>query len=95
MIYENYGISREMVERVKLKMKNPVVKEQVKSILHGVTKYDLQNRATVRRLLGQLAAVLGERLTERQAEQIVQFVIDQKIDPNNTFHLLRLWGMFR
>jgi hypothetical protein len=30
-----------------------------------------------------------------QEEQIVAFVLAQKIDPNNTFHLLKLWGMFR
>ncbi|MGV2788404.1 serine/threonine protein kinase, partial [Clostridium perfringens] len=25
----------------------------------------------------------------------VQFVLAQRIDPNNTFHLIKLWGMFR
>jgi hypothetical protein len=29
------------------------------------------------------------------ANQIVQMVIDLKIDPKNTFHLIKLWGMFR
>ncbi|MNC81274.1 hypothetical protein D3C75_1343520 [compost metagenome] len=49
----------------------------------------------VRRLVRNAAAVLNEKLTGAQEDQIVKFVIAQKIDPNNTFHLIRLWGMFR
>lgn len=95
MSYQQYGIDGELVERIKRKMKNPATKERVKAILHGVTKADLQDRAKVRSLVNRAAKVLGENLTEKQASQIVQFVIAQKIDPNNTFHLLKLWGMFR
>lgn len=95
MSYQSYGIDREFVERVKLKMKNPQLKERVKAILDGVTKADLQNRGKVTKLLGQVSRVLGEKLTERQSDQIVSFVIAQKIDPSNTFHLIKLWSMFR
>ncbi|MBE0343453.1 serine/threonine protein kinase, partial [Paenibacillus sp. 28ISP30-2] len=28
-------------------------------------------------------------------EQLTAFVLAQKIDPSNTFHLIKLWGMFR
>ncbi|MBW4841125.1 MAG: stage VI sporulation protein F, partial [Paenibacillaceae bacterium] len=52
-------------------------------------------RVKVRRLVRTASSVLGERLSGAQEEQIVQFVIDQRIDPRNTLHLLRLWGMFR
>jgi len=93
--YQNYGIGQEFVQRVKLKMKNPVVKERVKMVLADITKHDLQDRARVRKLAGQTAKVLDEKLTEQQMSQIVQFILDQKIDPNNTFHLIKLWGMFR
>lgn len=95
MSYQKYGIERELVERVKLKMKNPQVKERVKSVLDGVTKNDLQDKTKVRHLVGQLSKVLNEPLSSKQAEQVVQFVVDMKIDPNNTFHLIKLWGMFR
>lgn len=95
MSYQSYGIDRELVERIKLKMKDPQLKERVKVLLDGVTKHDLQDRAKVSRLLGKVSRVLGEKLTERQADQIVSFVIAQKIDPNNTFHLIKLWSMFR
>lgn len=95
MSYHKYGIDPALVERVKLKMKNPVVKDRMKQLLNGVTKYDLQDRVKVRRLLKTACGILHERLTSVQEEQIVSFVIDQKIDPNNTFHLLKLWGMFR
>ncbi|MFD0867585.1 Uncharacterised protein [Chlamydia abortus] len=95
MSYQQYGIDRELVERVKMKMKNPLVKERVKAVLHGVNKHDLQDRAKVRGLLSRIAKVLGENLSEKQSSQIVNFVLAQKIDPNNTFHLIKLWGMFR
>ncbi|GIP32967.1 stage VI sporulation protein F [Paenibacillus sp. J2TS4] len=95
MSYQQYGIDRQLVERIKLKMKNPVLKERVKALLHGVNKHDLQDRAKVRGLLNRISKVLGENLTEKQATQIVNFVLAQKIDPNNTFHLIKLWGMFR
>ncbi|OMC94076.1 stage VI sporulation protein F, partial [Paenibacillus odorifer] len=56
---------------------------------------ELQDPAVVRRLVRKASGVLNEKLTSTQEEQIVKFIIAQKIDPNNTFHLIRLWGMFR
>ncbi|GIP48023.1 hypothetical protein D3C76_64350 [compost metagenome] len=93
--YHQYGISPQLVERVKLKMKNPAIKDRVKQVVDGLTRADLQDRVKVRRLVRTASSVLGERLSGAQEEQIVQFVIDQRIDPRNTLHLLRLWGMFR
>lgn len=95
MSYQRYGISPQLVERVKLKMKNPAVKEKMKNLLGEVTKYDLQDRIKVRKLTRTAAVILQEKLTEGQEEQIINFVLAQKIDPNNTLHLLKLWGMFR
>ncbi|WP_284638940.1 stage VI sporulation protein F [Paenibacillus silviterrae] len=95
MAYAKHGFDPAQVERIKLKMKNPEVKERVKMILKGVNKYDLQDRVKVRRFVGMLTKVLGEKLTEAQTDHLVNFVISQKIDPNNTFHLIKLWGMFR
>ena len=95
MSYTKYGFDPAQVERIKLKMKNPETKERVKMILKGVNKYDLQDRVKVRRFVGMLTKALGEKVTEQQSEQLVNFVISQKIDPNNTFHLIKLWSMFR
>ncbi|REJ21481.1 MAG: serine/threonine protein kinase, partial [Paenibacillaceae bacterium] len=63
MGYQQYGIRPELVERVKRKMKNPATKERMKALLNGVTKYDLQDRAKVRRLVRSAAAILNEPLT--------------------------------
>lgn len=93
--YYQFGISPQLVERIKFKMKNPTVKDRVKSLVEGLTKVDLQDRAKVRRLVRAAASLLNERLTGAQEEQIVQFVLAQKIDPKNKLHLLKLWGMFR
>lgn len=93
--YQKYGISPQLVERVKTKMKNPVTKEKIKVLIDGVTKADLQNSAKVRRLVKSSAAILNERFTSADEDKLVKFVIDQKIDPNNTLHLIKLWGMFR
>lgn len=95
MSYQNYGIKPQLVERVKLKLKNPVVKDRIRQLLGHVTKYDLQDRVKVRKLVKSSAAILQEKLTETQEDQIISFILAQKIDPNNTFHLLKLWGMFR
>lgn len=95
MDYQQYGISQELVERVKKKMKDQPVKERVKKILDGVTKSDLQNRAKVKKLMGQVSKVVGVSIDGNQAEKVIDFVIAQKIDPNNMFHLIKLWGMFR
>jgi len=93
--YEKYGISADMVERVKAKMKDRAAKERVKTVLANVSKTDLQNRATVKRLVGLACKALGEKPTDGEVERIVRFVVDQRIDPNNAIHLLKLWNMFR
>ena len=95
MGYQAYGIDRALVERVKRKLKHPPTKERIKQLLEGVTREDLQNRAKVGRLLDRAAAILGEPLSGPLREQIISFVLAQKIDPNNTFHLIKLWNMFR
>jgi uncharacterized protein YpuA (DUF1002 family) len=93
--YQQFGISPQLVERIKLKMKNATVKDRIKNMINGVSKQELQDTAVVRRLVRNASGVLNEKLTSTQEDQIVKFIIAQKIDPNNTFHLIRLWGMFR
>lgn len=95
MSYQKYGISPQLVERIKTKMKNPAAKERIKGLVDGITKADLQNSAKVRRLVKSSAAILNEKISSVDEERFVKFVIDQKIDPNNTLHLIKLWGMFR
>ncbi|WP_240040910.1 stage VI sporulation protein F [Paenibacillus ginsengarvi] len=93
--YQSYGIPRELVERIKLKLKDPDTKDRVKQLLDGVTKADLQDRVKVKSLLSKLTKALHEPVSDALANQIVQMVIDLKLDPNNTFHLIKLWGIFR
>ncbi|MBB6675516.1 stage VI sporulation protein F [Cohnella nanjingensis] len=95
MSWQKFGIRPELVERVKFKMKNPATKDRIKAQLEGVNKYDLQDRAKVKRLVKSAGRILNEPLTDVQEDQLVNFVIAQKIDPNNTLHLIRLWAMFR
>ncbi|HEX7058191.1 MAG TPA: stage VI sporulation protein F, partial [Bacilli bacterium] len=68
MGYLQYGISRNLVERVKKKLKNPQHKEYVKAVLNGVTKQDLQNRAKVKKLLNLIANRLDEPIVEAEKE---------------------------
>ncbi len=93
--YQQYGISPQLVERIKLKMKNPAIKEKIKALTQNLTKADLQNSAKVHQLVRSASGILNEKLSSVQEQQLVQFVLAQKIDPNNTFHLIKLWGMFR
>lgn len=95
MSYQLYGIDPALIERVKFKLRNPVIKERLIMLLQSVTKADLQNRMKVTQLIGIASGVLGENLTGFQANQILEFILSQKIDPSNTFHLIKLWSMFR
>ena len=95
MSYQYYGISPELVERVKSKMKNPAVKQRMTEMVKGLTKAELQDPAKVRSLMDRATRIMGISLSAAEARNIVRFVIDQKIDPNNTLHLIKLWGMFR
>ncbi len=76
--YTKYGFDPAQVERIKQKMKNPETKERVKMILQGVTKADLQDRVKVRRFVGMLTKALGEKVTDLQMENLVNFIISQK-----------------
>ena len=94
--YQKYGISPELVERIKSRMKhNPAIQQRVTEMVKGLTRADLQDPVKVKNMMNRIARVLDIALTPTEARNIVRFVIDQKIDPNNTFHLIRLWGMFR
>lgn len=93
--YQSYGIERAWVERLKKRAKDPRRKERLKELAEGLTKEDLQDRETVERLVSQAFRVLGEKPTAQQSGQVVAFVLDQRIDPGNMFHLLKLWSMFR
>lgn len=93
--YQQYGISPQLVERIKLKMKNPVIKDRIKGLTQGLTKADLQNSTKVHQLIRTASGIMNEKLSPAQEQQMVQFVLAQRIDPNNTFHLIKLWGMFR
>lgn len=94
-VYERYGIDPLWVERVKVKMKNRDTKGRVKLILHDITAQDLQNKAIAARLLAKVAKELGEKLSEAQAETIVEFVLSQHLDPGNPLHKIKMWNMFR
>ncbi|BBH19659.1 hypothetical protein Back11_10040 [Paenibacillus baekrokdamisoli] len=95
MSYTKFGIKPEFVERVKYKMKNPVTKDRIKQVTNGLTKYDLQDRVKVKKLIRTSASILQENLTESSEDKLIQFVLAQRIDPNNTLHLIKLWAMFR
>lgn len=93
--YESYGIDRIWVERLKKKAKEPYRKERLKELADGLTKEDLQSPDLVADLVSQSLKILGEKSTSRQKEQLVGYVLDQRIDPNNVLHLFKLWNLFR
>jgi hypothetical protein len=95
MIYQIYGSNLILLERVKPKLKNREVKERIKMVLYGVTKYDLQDRAKVAKLVTMGSKALGEKLSDWQTNNVIDFIIAQKMDPTNAFHLIKLWNMFR
>ncbi len=95
MGYQAYGISKELVNRVKQQLNDPARLEQVKLILKNVTKADLQKKSKISALIQSISKATGISLSNTEKEAITAFLLDQKIDPRNTLHLLKLWGMFR
>lgn len=95
MSYTQYGIKPQFVEKMKAKMKNPLLKEKVKKVVSTLTKQQLQNPTQVRALVRKLALIVNEPISEMQVEQMTAFVIAQRIDPSNMVDLLRLWAMLR
>lgn len=95
MRYVEYGIDPQLVHAVKQRLKDPVLRETVKNMLQGITKEHLQDPATIQHLIHSISAVIGIPVSQQQTVNITHFVIDQKIDPNNMFHLIKLWSMFR
>jgi hypothetical protein len=93
--YRKYGISPELVEQIKAKMKHPEIQQRVTEMVNGLTKAELQSPTKVKGLMERMTKLMGIRLSAAESRGIVQFVLDQKIDPNSTFHLIKLWGMFR
>ena len=93
--YSEYGIEREWVEKLRKKAKDPLKKERLKELADGLTREDLADPETVVFLVDRGLRILNEKTPERQKQQMVRFVLEQKIDPNNMLHLLRLWNMFR
>ena len=94
MNFQQYGISPLTVERIKKKLKDPEARKQVQHIFTQATKADLQNRAKMKSMFGKLAASLGVKIAPREMENIVNFVIAQKIDPRNMLHLFKVMNMF-
>lgn len=66
MGYQQFGISPQLVERIKLKMKNATVKDRIKNMINGVSKQELQDTAVVRRLVRN-ASGCTERETDLDA----------------------------
>jgi len=92
--WRKHGISPARMARVREKMKHPAVKERLKALTAGLTKQDLQDRATVRSLVRTVSRILKEPLTPDEENLLVDYVLAQRIDPRNKLHLLRLWAMF-
>jgi tRNA U38,U39,U40 pseudouridine synthase TruA len=92
---EQYGLDQQWIREVKERFKDQRVTDQVKRLIDGVTKEDLQSRSFLTRKIRRIVPVLGMTITQKQAEGIIQFIIDQKLDPNNTWHLIKLWNMLR
>jgi hypothetical protein len=93
MNYEQYGIDPQLVERLKKKAKKRPARERVKRLAEGVTKEDLQNEATVRKLIVRVSRTLSEPIPEEQTELMAHFIVAQQIDPNNALQLLKLYAM--
>jgi hypothetical protein len=84
-----------LVRRVRSKLKQPAIRAKVKRLLTSVTRADLQNPTKVRLMLQQMCTILEEPLDSTERERVVRRIIAQRIDPSNTWQLLRLWSLLQ
>ncbi len=83
-----------LIRKIKLKMKQADKKEQVKALLQGLSRADLQNRTHVKSLMRMVSQILNEPISAAQLDSWSNWIVAQRINPNNKLHLLRLWSMF-
>ncbi|PDO11814.1 MAG: hypothetical protein BLM47_01030 [Candidatus Reconcilbacillus cellulovorans] len=95
MAYRPYGLDAVWVERIKRKLADAGYRKRVLTVLRGVGKADLQDEKKVARLVKRLSRELNEPVPPGAEKRIVRFVIEQRIDPNDMWQLMKLWSMFR
>jgi hypothetical protein len=86
-------IDPQLLRRIKTKMKQPAKREQVKIILTGLSRADLQNRSKVKLTLRKVSEALGEPITSSQLDSFANWIVAQRINPHNKLQLLRFWSM--
>jgi hypothetical protein len=81
-------------QKLRVALHKPGNKDKLVRLLRGVSKEDLQQPTKVYALVGKLAAALMVPLSTAEMQQLTTFFVSKRIDPNNPFHLIRLWAMF-
>lgn len=92
---ETYGLSADWISKVKSRIMEPAVMNQLQVILQGVTKDNLQSRCYVVSLIQKIIPIIGVQVSQKQARGVIQWILDEKIDPNNSWHLMKLWNTLR
>jgi hypothetical protein len=92
---KQYGLNKQWIREVKSRCEDQIIMDQVKKLVDGVTKEDLQSEQFLTRKIKQIAPVIGVKISRQHADGVIRFIRDQKIDPDNTWHLIKLWNIFR
>ncbi|WP_240666561.1 stage VI sporulation protein F [Longirhabdus pacifica] len=93
--YKEYGVDEEIINKVKKKLKQPKMRGKIIGIFSSASKADLQSKVQLKKMVRQLSRTTGVTIGPKQSQNMVSFIMDQKIDPNNPLHLIKIISMFK
>lgn len=75
------------------KIANPVHWRRTYRILRCYSRYDLAGPAGAGALVDEMSGALGVPLTPAQRAGAVNWLVAQRIDPQNRWHQMRMWSV--
>lgn len=72
---------------------NPVYWRRTYRILRCYNRYDLASPDGAGAMVDHLSGALNVRMTPAQRAGAVNWIVGQRIDPQNRWHQMRMWGV--
>ncbi|QSO46081.1 hypothetical protein [Alicyclobacillus mengziensis] len=72
---------------------NPLYWRRTYRILRGYNRYDLATPDGAGALVDEMSGALGVCLTPAQRAGAINWLVAQRIDPQNRWHQMRMWSV--
>lgn len=81
-----------LVDTFRGRIANPRYWRRTYAILHSYSRYDLATGEGASALVDQMCGALNVRLTPAQRTGAINWLVAQRIDPQNRWHQMRMWS---